>query len=113
MKDQFPSARGRINILGEAFEADAPLMEGRDGFDQVLERAAEPIESLDDQRIALAQIEQGILESWAFGHAAADGVGERLPTPSFRKRILLKIQCLLKRGDPRIANQHRRSPLYG
>jgi hypothetical protein len=43
MKDQFPGASGGVDTLSETPEADAALVQRRNRFDEVLERAAEPI----------------------------------------------------------------------
>ena len=67
VEDQL-AARGRgVGMLLQAFEADAARIERVHGFDQVLERAAEPVELPDDEGVTLAQIVQRRLQAGAVG----------------------------------------------
>src|SRR5215203_3508691 len=45
VEDELPAAGRGVDVLGEALEADALAVELRDGLDQVLEGAAEPIQA--------------------------------------------------------------------
>jgi hypothetical protein len=51
VKDQLPTRRRGVDLLGQALEADPSLSELRHDFDQVLQRAAQAIEPPDDQGV--------------------------------------------------------------
>ena len=46
MEDEFAARRRRVDLLLQALEADPSRMERIDRFDQVLERATEPVEKI-------------------------------------------------------------------
>jgi hypothetical protein len=75
VEDQLAARRRGVDMLLQAFEADAARVERVHGFDQVLERAAEPVELPDDEGVALAQIVQRRLQAGAAGLRAAGDVG--------------------------------------
>jgi hypothetical protein len=51
MKDQLSCGRRSINVFGDALEGNVLLCERRDGFNQVLERSAEPVQPPDNERV--------------------------------------------------------------
>jgi hypothetical protein len=63
VKDQLSCARHRVDILGQAAEANAALMQHHNGLNWVLERAAEPILSPDDEDITCTQVEECAMQA--------------------------------------------------
>jgi hypothetical protein len=104
VKYELPSAGCGINALGKAFEADAALVQLCDRLDKVLQRPPESIQPPHNQCVTLSQVHEGVLQSGPIGDAAADRIGEDLSASRLLESILLQIQRLLKRGDPRIAD---------
>ncbi len=66
----------RINLLGDALETDAPLIQSGDHLDEVRERPSQPVESPDDEHIASADIGEGFVHSFPFGEYATGSIGE-------------------------------------
>ncbi len=52
VEDELATGRGGVDLLGQALEADPPSRQGCDDLDQMLERAAQPAESPDDEGIS-------------------------------------------------------------
>jgi len=55
MDDKFASAGGRIDLFGKTPNTDPALIQLAHYLNEVLERAAEPIEPPDDQGFSLAE----------------------------------------------------------
>ena len=75
VEDQLAARRRGVDMLLQAFEADAARVEGVDGIDQVREGAAEPVELPDDESVARAEVVQGGFQAGAVGFRAAGDVG--------------------------------------
>jgi hypothetical protein len=76
VEDELAAGRRRVDALLQRAEPDAGVFELRDGLDELLERAPEPVEPPDDQRIARAEIVQRGRQPPAVGTGTADRVGE-------------------------------------
>jgi len=63
VKDQLACTGRRVNVLGQAAEANSPFMKRRNSLDEMLQGTAEPIQPPGDQSIALAQVEQRVVQS--------------------------------------------------
>src|SRR3954447_1653758 len=74
VEDQPAAARGGVERLLQAPEAGLALLEPLGERDQVLERAAEPVEAPDDQGVAGPRPLQRQREARPFGPGAADPV---------------------------------------
>ncbi len=61
MEDQLAAAGGRVDLLGQAAEADPPFVEVSQRLNKVWEGAPEAIESPDDKRVARANEVEGFL----------------------------------------------------
>ncbi len=59
MEDELASRGSGIYLLGEALEADATLMKCSNGFNEMLQGAAQAVKLPDDQRISVAHELQG------------------------------------------------------
>jgi hypothetical protein len=76
VEDELPAAGRRVDLLGEALEADAPRVEVGDGPDEVLEGAAQPIQAPDAQGVPLPQVREGFSKPRTLCIAPAYGVSE-------------------------------------
>jgi hypothetical protein len=56
MKDELPPASRRIDCLSDAPEADTTRVQGGDGLNEVLEGAAKPIQTPDDEGVSRPDI---------------------------------------------------------
>src|SRR6476661_9116384 len=52
MKDERAAGRGRVGVLGQAFEADPSLRQLRDRAEEMLERASEAVKPPDHAQVA-------------------------------------------------------------
>lgn len=67
VEHQASAGRAGNQPLLEAAERDGIVVELGDGFDQTLEAAAEPVEPLDDERVAFTQHRASQRPAWAAG----------------------------------------------
>jgi hypothetical protein len=81
MKDELSGTR-RVDVLRQTPKADAMLVQRRDRLDEMLQRTTEPIQSPGDEGIALAQVEQGIMEPRPVGHRQRELLSKLLSTDS-------------------------------
>ena len=65
VKDQFSSGCGRVDVLGDALEADVSVVQAGDGLDEVVEGSAEAVEPPNDQGVALPDVVDGFVEPYA------------------------------------------------
>lgn len=107
MEEELPG-RGRcVDRLDQALEADISLFELVDQTDQLLERAPEAIKSPDDQRVALAQVFDGLVETGSLGSTSGDDVFEDSLAAGARKSIELKFESLLWRRDSGVSDEQQ------
>ena len=106
VEDQLAAAGGGVDLLGQALEADPPLLQPSDRLDQVWERSPETIELPDDEGVPRADVAERLLETWPIGLGAAGGVGEDPLAAGLFQRILLEREGLIMGGDAGIANKH-------
>ena len=76
VEHQPAAGRGGVDCLGEGAEADAPLLQRRNSFDQVRQRAAEPIQFPDDQHITVARVVERLPQAGSIGVSTRDPVFE-------------------------------------
>ncbi len=88
MEDQLVAAGGGVDLLLQGLEADAPLLEQRDGVDEVSERAAQPVEPSDDEGVAGAQEAKCLVQPRTHDLVAAGGVGEQAFTAGLSQGVL-------------------------
>ena len=89
MEDQLAAAGGGVDLLGEALEADAPLLQPSDRLYKVWERSPETIELPHDEGVPRADVAERLLETWPVGLGATGGVGEQPFAAGLCQRILL------------------------
>jgi hypothetical protein len=104
VEDQFVRRGGRVDLLGQAFEPDSPLVELGDELDQILQRAPEPIQPPDDEDIAFAKIVEGLLQPWLVAARATHGVGDDAVALGGGQSVALQIEDLLEGGDAGVAD---------
>ena len=109
VEDQLPAAGGRVDLLGEALEADPSLLELADRLDQVGERSSEAIELPDHERVAAAGELKRLLKPGTVGLGAAGGVGERPLAAGLAEGVLLERERLFMRRNASIADSMSRS----
>jgi len=95
--------------LLERAEAYLPLAERLALCDQILETAAEAVESPDDQDVSGPRVAQGFLQARTFTLRAGELIGEYAITASPTKGIELEIELLICCGDTGVANEHVQS----
>jgi len=110
MEDQLAAARRRVELLGQAPEADPAPLQPVQGRDQRRQGTPEPVEPPDGERVARPEVGQGRSQPRPLRLRTAHGVGEELLAARRPERVLLQGQGLLRRRDPRVAHQHRRPP---
>jgi hypothetical protein len=76
VEDVTAAAGRRVERLLQAAEADLSLLERVDAFDEIAERASEPIELPHDESVAASDVLQRLRESGALRPSAAGDVGE-------------------------------------
>ena len=108
VEGQTSAGGGRVDTLGQRPEADAAPVEISYDFDQVRQGSGEPVEFPDYQHVALGQIRQSFVQLGTVGAHAAHPVLEDAPSvdASLQQRIDLEVPVLVRRGYPRVADQH-------
>src|SRR5579875_784786 len=107
MKYQSAAGTSGVDRLGERTEPDAALLQVVDDLHQILERAGEPVEFPDHQRIALAQHSQAGNQFRAVTAGASGLLLEHLLAAARRQGILLKRRVLVLRANASVANDHQ------
>jgi len=74
VEDEASAARGRVDALLEAPEADVALGQRRDGIDQVAQRSPESVKTPDHERVAGSQVVERAGELGPLFERAARGV---------------------------------------
>ena len=71
VEDQFSSGCGGVDAFGDALEANVPVVEVGDRLDEVLEGAAKPVQSPDDQAVAFPEVAERLVKTYALCLGAA------------------------------------------
>ena len=105
MIDQLAAGRRRVDAFGQRAEMDALVPKAHQQVGQVLDRAAQPVELQDDQRIAALQGFQRPVQTGAAGLAAGDAMilEDEIALRGF-ERVKLHPELLVLGGNPRIAD---------
>ena len=103
VEDQFSAAGRSVDLLGQALETDAPLLQPSDRLYKVWEGSPETIELPDDEGVPRADVAERILETWPVGLGTTGGVGEQPFAAGLFERILLEREGLIMGGDTSIA----------
>ncbi len=94
-------------MLLQALEPDIVFAQLRDeGGNQVLERAAEPIQPPDHQGIPCPQVVHSVLQTGPLRLGTAHRIGEELLTTCLGERIGLEVEGLVLGGDAGVPYQH-------
>ena len=89
-----------------------PIPLGAERFsmgDQILERAPQPIQTPNDERVPCAEMVQGIAEARSLS-CTARMILEDAIAPCFPECIALEVEGLVVGRDARVTNQHGRCP---
>jgi hypothetical protein len=108
MEDQLAPRCRRVDLLGQAPEANPPLRQGRNRLDQMRQRATQAVESPDDERVPRPEIRERFFKSRPAGFGATGDILEDPATSRRREGVALQVEGLVTSGDPGIANQHPR-----
>jgi hypothetical protein len=106
VKDQLPTAGRRVDTLLEAAEADLPLLELPDRFDEVPEAAALAVKLPDHEGVPLLEVGEGLIEPRPRGPCTTGLVREELLATSLLRGVGVEVQASLESGDQGIADQH-------
>ena len=90
MKDEPAAARLRFDLLGQRSKSDAPGVKSGYGLNQMLERPAESVESLNDQRVTCTQMCEGFCKSRSLRFAAISNVLKYFLAPRGSEGITLQ-----------------------
>jgi hypothetical protein len=99
--DELAARRGGVDLLGQGSEPDPAVRQVGEGLDQVLERAAQPVEAPHHQRVAGAQVGKHVPEDDAIGLGAAGRLGEDLAAVRLREGVDLEVEGLFAGGHAR------------
>jgi hypothetical protein len=106
VEDQFSTAGGGVDLLGQALETDAPLLQPSDRLYKVWERSPETIELPDHERVTRADVAECLFQAITLSGGAAGGIGEDAIATGLCERILLECEGLIMGGDACIAKKH-------
>ena len=95
MEDQLPAGGGGVDVLGDALEANVPVVQAGDRLDEMGEGAAEPVESPDNQSVAGADVVEGFVEAYALLLSAGCSVGEDPGAAGLLQGVFLEIKGLV------------------
>lgn len=70
MEHQFTDGRARVDLLFQAEQRNAALLQHGNGREQLGERAAEPVEAYDREGVAAPRVVEQRREPWPFHRAA-------------------------------------------
>src|SRR5690348_11436172 len=114
MEYELASRTGRIDLLGQAPESDAPLLQRGHRLNQLLEPSAQAVELPHHQSVAGTHILQSLGQPGALlrrPFRAADRIRENPFTPRYQQSILLKGQSLFLGRNPSKADEHSKLPV--
>lgn len=103
MEDQLAARGCGVDVFLQAHEPDIMLIQVRDERNEVLERAAESVQSPDHQGIACAHVVHGVLQARPFRFRATRRIRENLLAASSRERVRLEVECLILGGNAGVA----------
>ena len=105
MEDEFPAACRGINLLGETFKADIPVVKLGNPFNEIFEGSAKPVKPPDHEGIPVPDVGECLSQAFALGFGAADGIREDFQTAGSIESVLLKMQVLFSGGDAGVADE--------
>ena len=82
------------------------MFERRHGFDQMHERAAEPVEFPNDQHVSLAHIVERLAQARSIGTSAGSALLEDLCATGRGESVELQRRILVERADASVAEEH-------
>jgi hypothetical protein len=109
VKDELPTRCGGVDALGERAEADATLVEVRERRDEVLQRAPQPVEPPDDERVTGAEMVERLGEARPVTLRTGSGVAEDAVAAGRCKRVELEVEGLFPGRNARVASKHKAS----
>ena len=99
---------GRVGVdgVGQGNQADAPALQVGHQVEQVLERAAQPVELVDVDRVARAHLQQQLVEFNPGGQRAGGFFLVDELVAGLGQGVELELQVLVAGGDAGVANLH-------
>ena len=94
-----------LSIASVIERKPTPLFERRHGFDQMHERAAEPVELPNDEHVALAHIVERLAQARSIGTSAGGALREDLCATGRGESVELQRRILVERADASIADE--------
>jgi hypothetical protein len=95
-----------VDGVGEENQAPAPPLQVGHQVEQVLERAAQPVELVNVDRIARAQLQEQLIEFDPGGQGAGGFLLVNQLAPGLGQGVELKFKVLVPGRDAGVANLH-------
>ena len=106
MKGQLSRWSGGVDRLAKGTELNTTLRKVVKQFDEMPERAAQPVKSPDHEDVALNAGSEGSIKPGALLNSSTRLVLEDPVAPCLLQSTPLKVEVLVVSGHARIANEH-------
>jgi len=106
VEDELPAGAGGVDVFLQALESDAVFVKHVDRSYQLFQGPAEPVESPDNQGVAVPHEIEGLGEPGPEGLGAAGLVGEDLLAAGLGEGVVLQGQVLVLGGNSSVAEEH-------
>ena len=107
MEDELAARRGGIDVFLQTAEPDVAALKLSDGVHEMAQRATQPIELPNDQRVARPQMVENLGQLRSFVEGAAGRVHKQAVAVSRAKSIELQVGVLVGGRYARVAQQVR------
>ena len=104
MKDQFPTARGRVHAFSQALKTNLAPRKRIDRFDQMLERTTEAVQFPDHQCVSIPCVFDGLRQTLTGIDGTAGDIVKDLFAAGLLKSVFLQVRILVGGGNPCIAD---------
>ena len=91
MENQFAAGRSRIHLLLQSTKTNTTTVETTHNLDQMRQRAAQPVQSPDNEGVAGTQVIQSLSKPWPGRFSTAGYVRVKPRTARFPQSIFLQI----------------------
>ena len=103
MKYQSAGRGGRIDILSQRPESGSRCLKLIDDLEKVFQAAREAVVFCDDNHVPLSKFPHHLAQIGTRSGSACDCVCENALCPGGGQRVMLTVDLLICRGDPRIS----------
>ena len=110
VEDEFAPARGGVDVLGQGAEPHPTLGEVLYDRDQMANRATQPVQTPDDDRVALAELVEETVELRTRVKSPRRAIGEGLDAARCLEGVKLKRRVLVCRRNSGISEKVSHSP---